>query len=441
MTIDRIIEIFGLVLIGAVIVRVIVAALIFAVRGIRTKLQVRNEGVSFRSQAKEAFDSASSRLQLRSSLPGKSRTLRIVERVAENLKGDICSFHLGPPDNTGPSDIQPLWPYRPGQHLTLALSVPGRERAVVRCYSLSETPTAPQRTYRITVKKLAPAHGVQGAPSGLASSVLHDRLAKGDLVEVGAPAGSFYLDHMSDRPVVLIASGVGITPLMSMLNWLVATKSQREIWVFYGARDRTEIAFANHLKAMDRSTPNLRTVVFFSSPSAQCRRGIDYDVEGHVNVDVMKILLKGRTYEFYLCGPSQMMEAVRRDLGTWGVPADDIKFESFGERLAQNGLSQPHDGQMPDQTSICKSDEDFRIEFARSNKTVPWNQSFGTLLELAEVLGLPAQHSCRAGQCGTCKVPIKCGSVSYLRAPGAEVEAGACLPCIAQPAGDLVLDL
>ncbi len=434
MAIDRIIEIFGLVLIAAATMRMMVAATVFVGKGIRTKRQVRREGAAFQARAKHAFDSAPSSIRPHLSPPRDARKLRVVDRVEENLKGDICSFYLAPSDN------RPLWPYRPGQFLTLSLPVPGRETGVVRCYSLSETPIAPQRYYRITVKKLSLLPNDQpGTPPGLVSSFLHDRLDKGGLVDVRPPAGSFCLDQMSDGPVVLIAAGVGITALMSMLNWLVATKSDREIWVFYGARDRSEIAFANHLKAIDQSAPNVRTVVFFSRPSTACRRGVDYDVEGYVNVDVMKVLLKARDYEFYLCGPARMMERVAADLHTWGVPAADIAFESFGTATAQNGSIQPPP--MSSEIGSCTSGEDFRIEFARSNKIVPWNQSFGTLLELAEILGLPAQHSCRAGQCGTCKVPIKCGSVAYLRAPGAAVEEGACLPCIAQPAGDLVLDL
>lgn len=425
MTADKIVEMLGLVLIAAVIVRAIVAVAVFAVRSLLAERKIRKDGAAFRARAGEALDDVKRRPC--SKPEGTSRTLRVVERVAENLKGDICSFTLAPADG------RPLWAFRPGQFLTLSLPVGGQESAVTRCYSLSETPIAPQAYYRVTVKRLEPAQ--DGTPS--ASCFLHDRLEKGDIVEVRPPAGSFCLDQMSERPVVLAGAGVGITPLLSMLNWLVATGSRREIWVFYGARDRTEIAFANHLRAMAAATPNLHTVIFFSRPSGLCRRGLDYDVEGHVSVDVMKAQLKGRAHEFYICGPSPMMDAVTADLAAWGVPAADIKRESFG---AGNSVPLPA-AAMPDQIGLGQSDDAFRIRFARSNRTVPWNRSFGTLLELAEVLGLPARHSCRAGQCGTCKIPVKCGSVAYLRAPEAQIEAGNCLPCIARPAGDLVLDL
>ena len=423
MAIDRIIEMAGIMLIAAAFLRVMAGATLLAVQNIRAKRQFQRDEAAFRARAGKAFEETRPGKQPRADPVRETRTLRIVERVAENLKGDICSFILAPADD------RPLWRYRPGQFLTLSLSVPGERGAVKRCYSLSETPLAPQTYYRITVKRLCSPDGVPGTASGL----LHDAFQKGDTVEVLPPAGSFCLDQMSERKVVLIGAGVGITPLLSMLNWLVATNSQREISVFYGARDRTEIPFANHLKAMEGATPNLRTVIFFSRPGANCRRGIDYDVEGHVSVEVMKLLLKERAHEFYLCGPTRMMEIVTADLKAWGVPAADIRCESFG--AAQDSAASSL------RVASAASDKAFRIAFARSNRCVAWNGSFGSLLELSEVLDLPARHACRAGQCGTCKVAVKSGAVAYLRKPEAEIEAGHCLPCIARPASDLVLDL
>ena len=82
-------------------------------------------------------------------------------------------------------------------------------------------------------------------------------LREGDIVQAYAPAGDFYIDQSSNRPVVLIAGGVGLTPMLSMLNWLVATRSDREIWLFYGARNRSDHAMYEHLDAAYAETARM----------------------------------------------------------------------------------------------------------------------------------------------------------------------------------------
>jgi ferredoxin len=148
----------------------------------------------------------------------------------------------------------------------------------------------------------------------------------------------------------------------------------------------------------------------------------------------MKQVLKSSNYEFYVCGPSSMMETITRDLQACGVPRDDIKLEAFGPTPLIN--SEPGDS-----AATAGNAKPHRIHFSRSNKTVRWTPSTRSLLELAEASGIKARFGCRAGNCGTCSSGIKDGQVGYIRKPGVEPASGSCLICIARPRGDVVIDL
>lgn len=352
------------------------------------------------------------------------RKFQVAMRSFENLRRDICSFYLVPVDK------RPIPPYRPGQFLTFELPGLDRGQPVVRCYSLSESPEN-QNYYRITVKKLPET---SSAPPGLSSCYFHDHVQEGDVVEVLAPAGEFYLDQTSDRPVVLIAGGVGLTPLLSMLNWLAETKSEREIWFFYGVRNKAEHAMYDHLVRMRKENPRLHMFIAYSQPGDNCVRGTDYNVDGHVTIDLLQGVLEASNYEFYLCGPPTMMATMHHDLAVWGVPPEDIKYEAFGPALVDSRRTSE-----PEKTH--NETNGFRVKFARSGQVVQWTGDADTLLELAEANGVKMPCSCRSGNCGTCLTALRQGTVEYIHPPSKEHDEGACLPCIARPRSDVVLDI
>ncbi|MFY0613342.1 MAG: 2Fe-2S iron-sulfur cluster binding domain-containing protein [Hyphomicrobiaceae bacterium] len=357
----------------------------------------------------------------------------MARRVIETPSGDVCSFYLVPADG------QPLASYRPGQFVTFEFTIPGGGDTIIRSYSLSETPTNPQNYYRITVKKLlAPNGAPPGTPSGQSSTFFLEQLGEGSIIEASTPTGNFALDQESQRPVVLIGGGSGITPLISMLNWLVATKSERDVWFFQGARNRHEHAFCDQLKQINRTFPNVHLVVFYSQPSPTCRKGFDYDFVGRVTVDSIRSFLSARDCEFYICGPVDMIPSVTSDLHAWGVPKESIFSESFGGTLSRpkTRIVEPTVSAQRDLTS-----SGIRVHFARSGRKVGWSGRQSSLLELVEACGVPARYGCRSGQCGTCKTRIRSGAVEYSSPPGIQVDADSCLLCIAEPKTDVVLDL
>jgi ferredoxin-NADP reductase len=350
------------------------------------------------------------------------RKFRIEGKVLE--AESICSFYLAPHDGRA------LPPYLPGQYLTFKLAVPGEQREITRCYSLSD---GPQHTdyYRVTIKRLGPPPDKADTPPGLVSSHFHDRLQAGDIVDVKAPSGRFHLDVEHHGPVVLVGGGVGVTPVLSMLNHIASAPGNREAWFFYGVRNGADHVMKDYLKELASQHENIHLVLCYSDPRPEDRVGEDYHYAERVSVDLFKRLLKVNNFDFYVCGPPPMMESLTRDLGEWGVPEERIRFEAFGpasvKKVAQ--LTQP----------AADSMASFEIQFARSGKKLVWSGA-GSLLEFAEANGIRMESGCRAGSCGTCATALREGQVDYLRKPDIDIEKGTCLTCIAVPKGALSID-
>ena len=350
------------------------------------------------------------------------RKFRIEGKVLE--AESICSFYLAPHDGRA------LPAYLPGQYLTFKLAIPGQQREITRCYSLSD---GPQHTdyYRVTIKRLGPPPNKTETPPGLVSSHFHDRLQVSDIVDVKAPSGHFHLDVEHRGPVVLVGGGVGVTPVLSMLNHIASAPGNREAWFFYGVRNSADHLMKTYLKELASQHENIHLVVCYSDPRPEDRVGEDYHYAERVSVDLFKRLLGVNNFDFYVCGPPPMMESLTRDLGEWGVPEERIHFEAFGpasvKKVAQ--LTQP----------AAASLASFEIQFARSGKKFLWSGA-GSLLEFAEANGIRMESGCRAGSCGTCATALREGQVDYLRRPDFDIEKGTCLTCISVPKGALSID-
>ena len=414
----------GVFIVVAAAIQALMAAGYYTLRTASARRRSAEDLALFRERARILLErTAIERDRTELSWNGK-RKFVVAKREYENPAKDICSFYLKPHDQ------RPLPPFRPGQFLTFELDIPGQRGSVVRCYSLSQGAQI-RDSYRVTIKKLsAPPGAPEGTPAGLSSTFFHDSINDTSIVEVMAPAGEFFLNEDSDRPVVLIGGGVGLTPVFSMLDTLVAGGSNREIWFFYGAVDSSQHAMFEHMKQIERDNPNVHMVVCYSHPSEACVHEQHYSHDGFVSVDLMKSLLPSNNYEFYICGPPPMMEAITNDLEAWGVPEDDVHFEAFGPATVKKSSTAP---ELEDGTSIA-------VEFSRSNLAAQWAPADGTLLELGEANGIRINCGCRSGSCGTCLTAIKKGEIEYIHKPGKKPEAGSCLVCIARPKGPVTLD-
>lgn len=320
------------------------------------------------------------------------RDFRIVSTRRESA--DVMSFVLAP------SDDRPLPTYRGGQHLTVRLPDVG----LVRCYSLSAGPDA--RSWRISVKR-------QGAMSG----ALH-ALARGRLC-VLAPTGGFHLPaDRPETPLILVAAGIGITPLLAMLHECRQAASSRPVTLFYGVRSGAEHAFDEEIRTLRRDLPQLAVQVFYSAPQA-CDTGFDH----HGRIDAVVVAAAWTPgAHVYLCGPGAMVSGITVALQASGVPAAALHTEAFGpSALVVEAAPQP-------------------VAFAGSGGSMTWLPGQGSLLDQLAAAGKPVASGCRAGQCESCITPMIEGRASHPEG-SAPVDDRHCLPCVCVPLSPLVLDL
>ena len=363
------------------------------------------------------------------------RDFRVVARKIEDADGTQCSFHLQPVDGAA------LKPFLPGQYLTfslqLAAGIPGAsisDRTVTRCYSLSDRPES--SAYRITVKRVPSPSGQPDLPAGASSGHLHDRVQVGDVVKIKAPAGRFFLDASSDLSIVLIAGGIGITPMMSMLRWCLFEQPRRTVNLYYGVRRGHEQAFKQVLESLAAAHSNFQLNVVYSDAGADDVLGRDFQHAGRIDVELLRRTLPHGQHQFYVCGPPAMMTSLVPALGEWGVAAHDIHFESFGPAsVPALRAGNPLDGPLEARTAIPVS-----VQFRRSGRTLTWDGHDGNLLDFAERHGVAVESGCRSGSCGSCEVRLVSGRVRYASPPDHEVASGCCLLCVGLPDSTLVLE-
>ena len=356
------------------------------------------------------------------------RPLRVTRTVTEDVAGSIRSFYFTPEDG------QPLPPFLPGQFLTFRLPVPAAAGGtLVRCYSLSDAP-APD-SYRVTIKRVGPPPGAD-YPPGRSSNYFHDHVEVGTTLQVRAPSGHFYLEQ-GESPVVLVAGGIGITPLLSMLNWSLAAQPGREIWLFYGVHDGREAIRREHLAALAAAHPQFHLRLCYSQPRPEDQLGRDYQHRGRVDATLLRLELPLRPYHFYVCGPPPLMVSLIPALEDWGVPADRLHFEAFGPAsIARRQPTAPP----ADTSQGTPLGEVIQVNFAKTGRQLAWTPGATSLLELAEANGINVDSGCRAGSCGTCQTRIKDGEVVYRQPPDYDPEPGACLPCLCTPKTHLTLE-
>lgn len=420
-------EIAGAILIALVAVQLgfYVFSSVQQIRGDRRQRRLESELFAARIDAANAL--RREREQMEAVWNGYRKF--VVDRIVDEAER-VRSFYLSPHDG------KPLPVFKSGQYLTFRLEIPGQSKPVIRCYSLSE---APHRDYfRVTIKRALPPPDQPDAPPGLVSSYFHTDLHEGDILDVAAPRGHFTLDPAHHRPAVLIAGGVGITPLYCMARAVAAADSNRELHLFYGVRHGGEHALRTSLDELAEGNDNIHVHSVYSHPRETDAEGRDFQFRGHITVDVLKDALGSSNFQFYLCGPPPMMSALIDGLKDWGVPKQDIHTEAFGAPTVKKAFPKPAtegNGDRPLPETACT------VNCSRTGKSCRWDSSYANLLDFLSDNGVAVDSGCRAGNCATCRVAIKSGRVAYVTECGEEPEAGTCLTCIAVPQEDLTLDV
>jgi len=368
------------------------------------------------------------------------REFRVRSRAFADPAQSQCSFYLEPVDGA------PLPSFKPGQFLTFSLDVPDEgsdapgakrgvtrtiTRIVTRCYSLSDRPDP--ACYRVTIKRVPSPADRPELPPGVSSNHFHDHVQAGDVLKVKAPSGHFFIDPDASVPAVLVAGGIGITPMMSMLRWCLAEQPGRRVHLVYGLRHGGEHAFKQQLNELAASHPQFTLTVVYSRPGPDDVAGTDFQHAGHVDVDLLKRTLPHGRHQFYVCGPPAMMQTLVPALAQWGVPREDLHFEAFGPASVKLSGS----GAEAEAEVVAAPVE---VRFDRSGRTLVWDGQDANLLEFAERHGVPVDSGCRSGGCGSCETGLSRGTVHYENPPDHDIAAGHCLLCVGRPSSALVLD-
>lgn len=245
------------------------------------------------------------------------RRFRVTRKVKESEV--IASFYLEAEDGGAIADFQP------GQYVSVKLQPEGQTYTQMRQYSLSDSPGKPY--YRISVKR---EDAADAKPDGVISTYLHAGLDEGSIVELSAPAGDFTLNTQDTRPVVLLSGGVGITPMLSMLNTLVERFPQRQVTFIHSALNGNTHAFQEHVSGLADRYPQLKAYFCYQQPTEADRTKGQFDKEGYIDLAWLQTIIAEKNADYYFCGPIPFMQTVNLLLQELGVPGADIHYEFFG---------------------------------------------------------------------------------------------------------------
>lgn len=193
-----------------------------------------------------------------------------------------------------------------------------------RQYSLSSAPT--EGIYRISVKR---EEAIGGNPKGIVSNFLHDQIKEGSILPVSAPAGDFVLKS-TKRPLVLISGGVGLTPMMSMLETTISLNPDRDVTFIHAAQNGNVHAMRERVQEITNEHNVVKSHTIYAEPTADCEG--KYDKQGYIDYEFLESVLPGKDADYFFCGPKGFMQAVYRHLKDYGVAEDDINFEFFGPK-------------------------------------------------------------------------------------------------------------
>lgn len=354
---------------------------------------------------------------------------KIIKKVVETET--VVSLYLEPVEKT------PLENFKPGQHLMFKVGFPGDDVHHFRFYSFSEAYN--DQYYRVSVKREdSPAKGI---PPGKCSTFLFNEIKEGQVLEAKGPSGDFHINPQEKDPVVLVAGGIGITPLLSMIKTISRKNPKRKIYFFYGVNCKEEHAFQEELDELNKKNLNLHITTFYANVRSTDVEGIDYDYEGFINLKKIAEIVPDLQVEYYICGPSAMMDYVSAGLEDHGVKKENLHFESFVGKF--ESFKSSGEGVEDEKRGLVKENKEggFQIEFSKSRKKLGWNAKYDSLLEFAEDHDIEIPSGCLFGDCGTCLTRIKSGKVKYKHPTLVEPGAGECLPCSSVPLSDIVLEV
>jgi nitric oxide dioxygenase len=249
------------------------------------------------------------------------KPFRIIRKEVES--DVISSFYLVPADG------EPIPDYKPGQYVTVRAPTPNG-LTTMRNYSLSSKPT--QEWLRISVKREPRPEDT--VPDGFMSHFLHRQVDVGATLEVAPPCGEFFLDvsEKHKRPLVLLAAGIGVTPILAILHSALDAMPERPIIFIHAVLNERTQAFRDTIDALAAQNPNLKTHYRYSELAGPGVERSGNCSSGLIDAELIESMVPSRDADYYFCGPQPFMVTIYYELLTWGIPPAQVHFEFFGPR-------------------------------------------------------------------------------------------------------------
>lgn len=317
-----------------------------------------------------------------------------------------------------PEELKINYTFIAGQYVTLKLTLDGKE--IRRAYSICSSPKSGE--LRIAVKAIK---------NGLFSTFANEKLAVGNVLEVGMPEGNFDFKPHADKQnnYAAFVAGSGITPVLSIIKTVLEEEPKSTFVLVYGNKSVEETIFHEELYQL-----HLQNLGRFYVHYTYSKSNVDGELFGRIDKSTVNYVLKNKHSEktfnkFYLCGPEEMINIVSETLKENNISEKDIKFELFTLSTPENKEIEALNGH----TQITVLVDDVETTFEMSQKQ--------TLLEAALKQGLDAPYSCQGGVCSSCICRITEGSAIMKKNPiltDKEIAEGLVLSCQAIPTSEII---
>ena len=328
-----------------------------------------------------------------------------MSKVIDETK-DARSFWLRPPHG-----LEEFFKFLPGQFLTFRVPYNGKE--IDRSYSISSIP-ADGPELRVCVKRV---------PSGICSNWLNDHLKAGDQIEASRPAGRFFLQE-TERPLVFVAGGSGITPCISLVKFALY-KTQRRVKLVFANRDLSSAIYHQELEALASSYAD--RFVYINHLDSETGFLTDSALKEHFNIWALA--------HVYICGPAPLMDLAEKTLTELfgeDAPIMTERFLSSGPDTDEKTVSAAEFGNISPLLRITLDGDNFTVNISQGQ----------TILEAAAAAGLDLPSNCSEGHCGACMGILREGQVqmaSKRALSERNIKQGYVLACQARPASSTPL--
>jgi ferredoxin-NADP reductase/MOSC domain-containing protein YiiM len=337
---------------------------------------------------------------------------------------DVASFDLESANG------EELSKFDGGQFLTIQLNIPGKQRPVVRTYTIAGRSES-GNGYTLAVKREWHEDGTLG----VASSYLLDKTKVGDIINALPPRGNFTVEPCS-RPIALLSAGIGVTPTLAMFEQLKTSPLHRDVYFLHGARRGDQHICGAKVRKIAADWAEAHLFVKYSQPTAVDLDNAEMHGCGHITIEDVARVLPSLDADYYICGPVSFMRDLVRGLVARGVLKERIKYEFFGtgEPLFEE------EAVPPGEPIMDAEGKPIVVTFARAGISVPWTDSAPSILVLAERNGIKPAQSCRNGLCEVCVCRLDSGQVRYngdiINPPG----EGEVMICCATPTTSVMVD-